>query len=320
MSPKSDPRTGAAEIADGVFVFTSGAYAMTSTVVLGARPGASAGGASATERAGGSAGVPGGGRSGARPALLVDPGYFPSEIERIAAFLEDAGAVCRRIVLTHSDWDHVVGAARWPEAAIVASSVFPARVAAEGERIARSLHDFDEKLYVRREPPFRIPEPTSLVGSPSDLVGEGPAAHFLPAGGHTPDGLLTLFRESGVLAAGDHLSDREIPFVGDSVGAYRETLGAVRRLAERGEARLLVPGHGDVCGPEGILERIDEDLDYLDRLETWVREVHRTVATVEGILERCDEVVFRKGWENPDVHAEHRANVARVARQVGAAY
>jgi glyoxylase-like metal-dependent hydrolase (beta-lactamase superfamily II) len=292
----TDPRSGAAEIADGVFVFTSGAYAMTSTVVLGERPGA----------------------RGVRPALLIDPGYFPSEIERIAAFLEDVGAVASRIMLTHSDWDHVAGAARWPGTAVVASSEFPARVASDGERIERSLRAFDEKLYVRREPPFSIPEPASLAGSPSDLVWEGPRTHLLPAGGHTTDGLMALFRESGILACGDHLSDHEIPFVGDTVAAYRETLGAARQLVARGEARLLVPGHGDVCGPDGILERIDEDLDYLDRLERWAREVLRTVDSVAGILDRCDEVVFRKGWDNPDIHAEHRSNVARLARQLGA--
>jgi len=306
MTRSPDPRTGAAEIADGVFVFTSGAFAMTSTVVL-----------DADARAAGRAAGRAPGSPSARPALLVDPGYFPAEIERIAAFLEDAGAVPSRIVLTHSDWDHVAGAARFPDARVVASSMFPVRAASDGERIARSLRAFDEKLYVRREA-FEIPDPASLAGSPSDLVWDGPSVHLLPAGGHTSDGLMTLFRESGVLAAGDHLSDREIPFIGDSAFAYRETLAAVRRLVARGEARLLVPGHGDVCGPDEILARIDEDLDYLDRLESWVREVLRTVDTVPGILERCGEVVFRKGWDNPDIHAEHRANVTLVARGLGA--
>src|SRR6185436_4643912 len=96
-----DPRSGAAEIANGVFVFTSGAFAMTSTVVLGGKTAASADG-----------GTGGAKRARARSALLVDPGYFPSEIERIAAFLEDADAECTHVVLTHSDWDHVTGAAR----------------------------------------------------------------------------------------------------------------------------------------------------------------------------------------------------------------
>jgi glyoxylase-like metal-dependent hydrolase (beta-lactamase superfamily II) len=290
MKRSPDSRSGAAEIADGVFVFTSGAFAMTSTIVLGASAG----------------------------ALLIDPGYFPSDIERIAAFLEDQGAAAVRIVLTHSDWDHVAGAARWPQASVVASSMFPVRAKTDGERIERSLRAFDEKLYVRRDPAFAIPEPASLVGSLSDLVWDGPAAHLLPAGGHTTDGLMTLFRESGVLAAGDHLSDREIPFIGDSMPAYRETLAAARRLVMREEARTLVPGHGDVCGPDEILARIDEDLDYLDRLDAWVREVRRTIDTVPGILERCEEVVFRKGLDNPDVHAEHRANVALIARGMGA--
>src|SRR5262249_7933746 len=143
MIPAPDPRTGAAEIADGVFVFTSGAFAMTSTVVLGAMGGPV--GADGRAGAGGAGAKVG---RGARPALLIDPGYFPSEIERIAAFLEDAGAVAARIVLTHSDWDHVAGAARWPEAPVVTSSMFPVRARSDGERIDRSLRAFDEKLYV----------------------------------------------------------------------------------------------------------------------------------------------------------------------------
>ena len=57
--------------------------------------------------------------------------------------------------------------------------------------------------------------------------------------------------------------------------------------------------------------------DYLSRLDGWVRETRRTVDTVEGILERCDEVVFRKGANNPDVRDEHRSNVALLARAMG---
>src|SRR4030095_3123348 len=124
MIPSPDPRSGAAEIAEGIFVFTSGAFAMTSTVVLGGEGG---GGAGVGAR--GASGGPRGARRapGPRPPLLIAPGSSPSDTERIAAFLEDTGAFASRIVLTHSDWDHVAGAARWPGAAVVAASMFPVR-------------------------------------------------------------------------------------------------------------------------------------------------------------------------------------------------
>lgn len=288
-----DPLSGAREVAPGVFVFTSGAYALNSGVVLG----------------GASPGCPG--------ALLVDPGYFPGDLDRIAGFLESRGHEASRILLTHSDWDHVTGPVRFPRASVIASSLYPPRVESDGERIVRSLEELDRKLYVRREPPFAIPLPDSLVGSPCDLVWDGPPARLVTAGGHTPDGLMLILREPRLLFAGDHLSDREIPFVGESVEAYVATLAAVRSLVSRGEVETLVPGHGDVCARREILERLDEDADYLSRLDSWVHETRRIVDSIDGILERCDEVVFRKGWGSPDVHAEHRANVARHANHLG---
>ena len=52
-------------------------------------------------------------------------------------------------------------------------------------------------------------------------------------------------------------------------------------------------------------------------LDAWVRETARTVTTVAGLIERCEEVVFGKGWGNPGIHAEHRANIALHARSMG---
>lgn len=287
--PVPDSIYGAAEVGPGIHVFTSGAYAMTSGAVMGARD-----------------------------CLLIDPGYFPSEIERIDAFVEARGSSVGRVLLTHSDWDHIVGAGRWPGAAIVASSAFPQRARSDGERIARALADFDRKMYVRRERAFIFPEPTTLAGSPSDIVWEGPRLHLVPAPGHTSDCLMTIAVDARLLFAGDYLSDREIPFVGDSLESYRETLSRVRGLVLADDIELLVPGHGDPCGRAGLLERIEEDLDYLNRLEEWTRGTFRSVKRLEGLLDRADEVVFRKGADNPDVLAEHRANVALLARRLGA--
>ena len=300
------------ELATGVFVHRSEAFAMNAGIVLGAGRGHSA---MAGDAIAGAAPDPSRGGTGA--ALLIDPAFFPFDLERIAGFLEERGCGAAWIVLTHSDWDHLVGITRWPEAKVVASSELPARAAREQERNARSLERIDRMLYVDRENPLPLPRPATLVGSPSDLVWQGRAVHLFPAGGHTSDGLMILLREEKILFAGDHLSDLEIPFVGDSISAYGETLGFVRRLAARGEIDTLVPGHGGVCGRDGILERLDEDADYLVRLDRWVRETRRTVETIEGLLERCDEVVYRKGTGNPDIEAEHRGNVAGLARALG---
>src|SRR5437870_2703361 len=127
MSSAVDLLSGAREIAPGIFVFTSGAYALNSGAVLapggsGSNAGISAENPSARTSP---AGEPSAARRVSRPSLLIDPGYFPADLERIAAFLTASDAGASRILLTHSDWDHVAGAARWPDATVVASSDYP---------------------------------------------------------------------------------------------------------------------------------------------------------------------------------------------------
>src|SRR4029079_2933321 len=94
---------------------------------------------------------------------------------------------------------------------------FPRGPPREETRNTQTLARMDQKLYVERAEPLALPQPTTLVGSPSDRDWEGPPVALSPAGGHTPDGLMMLLRRERILFAGDHLSDREIPFVGDSI-------------------------------------------------------------------------------------------------------
>ncbi len=73
--------------------------------------------------------------------------------------------------------------------------------------------------------------------------------------------------DSGVLVAGDMLSDLEIPLLdtmaANPLGDYRTGL---QRLAAVPGVRWLVPGHGHVCDAAGFRRRIDADRRYLDLL------------------------------------------------------
>src|SRR5437870_1335931 len=52
-------------------------------------------------------------------ACLVDPGIYPDEIEAIARFVAERGAITQAIILTHSHWDHILGPEHFPGVRII---------------------------------------------------------------------------------------------------------------------------------------------------------------------------------------------------------
>jgi glyoxylase-like metal-dependent hydrolase (beta-lactamase superfamily II) len=201
-----------------------------------------------------------------RACLVLDPAYFPRELEAIAARVREIGAA-EAVAFTHGHWDHVMGHAALPGAPVWVSRVLADRIAAGDARTMRSLDDareFDSRWYVPR--PAGYPWPAALRGvADGDRVeSAGIALRALHLAGHSPDGLGLVVEESGLLLVGDHLSPCEIPFV-DDAAAYRATLERLLGLLE-GEVREVIPGHGHRLGAAEASAIARADLEYLDRL------------------------------------------------------
>jgi glyoxylase-like metal-dependent hydrolase (beta-lactamase superfamily II) len=66
---------------------------------------------------------------------------------------------------------------------------------------------------------------------------------------------------------GDYLSRIEIPWISEngSLADYRATLARLGPLLE--EAETVVPGHGPPHGGDVTSRLVEEDLEYLNRLE-----------------------------------------------------
>jgi hypothetical protein len=79
-------------------------------------------------------------------------------------------------------------------------------------------------------------------------------------------------RWCGVLCVGDYLSRVEIPMIhpGGSIADYRSTLARLAPLVEA--ADTIVPGHGAPNDRDTALRILDEDVDYLDALESGVEK------------------------------------------------
>jgi hydroxyacylglutathione hydrolase len=240
------------EIAPGVLVATAEAYTTTSTVVT----------------------------DGARGCLVIDPAVSVAEVAGLAADLAAAGLVPQAGFATHPHWDHVL----WSrDLGDVPRYATPAAVrTAETERaglvsgVQDSAPGHDLELFGR------------LVALPGGSIPwGGPAAQVIFHVGHAPGLGAVFLPDTGVLMAGDMLSDIEIPILDldqpDALGSYRTGLD---RLAAVPGVRWLVPGHGHVTDAAGLRRRLNADYHYVDLLAAgqpfedprtapyWLRDVH----------------------------------------------
>jgi glyoxylase-like metal-dependent hydrolase (beta-lactamase superfamily II) len=198
--------------------------------------------------------------------FVVDSPIFPDELEVLPALLAQAGFPFSGLLVTHADWDHLLGRLAFPDAAIGCAETTAARLTGEPGAAQRELRRFDEEHYVERERPLALGQVQALPVPGSIGIGEH-ELEVIPADGHTADGMAIWVPWARVLVCGDYLSPVEIPMIseGGSRDGYRATLERLRPYVA--QADRVVPGHGavlDAVRAEAILR---EDLNYLDTLE-----------------------------------------------------
>jgi glyoxylase-like metal-dependent hydrolase (beta-lactamase superfamily II) len=203
-------------------------------------------------------------RSGSE-AFVVDSPVLPDELEVLPAVLEQSGFPFSGLLVTHADWDHLLGRYAFGDATIGCAETTAARLAGEPGAAQRSLRDFDERHYVQRPGPLGLGSVQALpVPGRIDIGGHDVELH--PADGHTADGMAVWAEWVGVLCCGDYLSPVEIPMLsaGGSRSAYLATLARLEPLV--GAATWVVPGHGEPLDSARALAILREDRAYLEAL------------------------------------------------------
>ena len=218
-----------AEAAPGVWVATSRRYVTTSTVLL----------------------------DGSGGAVVIDPAWDPDELAAIPADLAVLGVGCVAGRATHEHYDHVLwhpdlgDVPRWSSAGTVAhlSQARETLLAPLAEFLTPDLIEIAGRL---------VPLPDG------SLPWAGPRADCIEHDAHSPAHIALFLPVSGVLVAGDMLSDVELPMPqGDeTLEHYAAGLAALRDAVWAAE--VLIPGHGTVT--RAPRERFDDDMRYLDDL------------------------------------------------------
>ena len=233
-------------------------------------------------------------RSG-EEAFAIDSPVLPDELELLPAIAEQAGFSVVGLLATHADWDHVLGAYAFPEAALGVAESSAARLRDEPGAAQRGLRDFDEAMYVERPRPLGIGDvqPLPVPGH----LGVGDAELELhEATGHTADGMAVWVPWAEVLVCGDYLSPVEIPMLspGGSVAAYLATLDRLEPLVA--DATAVVPGHGQPLDGVRALAILREDRAYLEALRDRGADAPLPLA--------------RRTREQKRIHGENAARVA----------
>jgi glyoxylase-like metal-dependent hydrolase (beta-lactamase superfamily II) len=240
-------------------------------------------------------------------ACLVDPGITADEVAALLDRLD--GAALRSVILTHSDWDHVLGPEHLPRSTVVAHESYPTKLDPVGVRVF--LARLERRAGVERKHVFEPPLPDLTFTASTTLEVGGLTLHLEHAPGHTADMLTVYEPASCTLWAADVLSDVEIPLVAHDLEAYERTL---ERIAEL-EVATLVPGHGTPTSDAAdIRRRLGEDRSYLAELRTGVADAIRSGLGLEKTVTALERIALRRSPEDDSVH---RLNVETAYAGLG---
>lgn len=236
-------------------------------------------------------------RDGAR--LMVDPGIAPWEVRSAAA-----GRPVDHVLITHADWDHVLGIPMLPEATVHAGAAAAERIASgeAWESVVAEARSFCIPLDGLG--PLRVDD----VLDPPCETAFGPwAASVWATPGHTDDCITTLVPDEQLMVAGDYLSPLEIPYAYDSVAAYRGTLAVLARLIEEHRPRWVAIGHGAPLTADQARTVADEDIAYLDAVLAY--------AAGGGDPDAPEAVAHpqRGGAEDEDAHGNNVRDACKAA-------
>jgi cyclase len=163
----------------------------------------------------------------------------------------------RALVNTHHHGDHTHGNYLFRPATVIGHERCREQVLAFGHPSWAGVFTAIDFGRLDLEPPW-VTFTDRLDVHVDDLLVE---LHYIGTPAHTTNDVVAWIPERRVLFAGDLAFNGGTPFV--VMGSVSGSLAAIERLAAF-EAETVVPGHGDVCGPD-VFDGIRRYLEFVQR-------------------------------------------------------
>lgn len=206
--------------------------------------------------------------------LLIDPGITGQERADLATDLRELGQPVVAGFSTHPDWDHVLWHKSFGEVPRYGTA---ACAAAMSELL--STPDWEARVSEMLPPEIADDFPLDLFGlitplpeGATQFPWDGPDLRILEHRGHSSGHAALLIEGSGVLVAGDMLSDILMPFLDlDAPDQIADYLAALQLFEDdAGTVTAVIPGHGSVGGAGQVRLRIEQDRAYVRALRDGV--------------------------------------------------
>jgi len=239
-------------------------------------------------------------------AVLIDTLLYPEETATIKRFVEERlGTTIRHVINTHFHADHTTGTCLFPNAQIVSHRLCRELLQTRGreslERMQASSPEFSSVELVLPNIVFDD-EITLTVGQTTFDLWSSP--------GHSADSIVVLVQDVNVLFAADTVMP--IPYFVD--GKFDDFVSSLQRL-QNNNYENIVQGHGEVILRGEVNQKVDSDLEYLEKLESAV-----DAAMAEQVKDIADHITIEDCGKSPillngAVQQLHRQNVNRLVKQ-----
>jgi cyclase len=187
--------------------------------------------------------------------VLVDAGVTAAEAVKMRELIEGVGGEkVKYVVNTHFHGDHTFGNQVFADALIIGHENAP-------ERMKSSKPNVEG---------FILTLPSLVLGGNATLhLGDRTFEILRFDPGHTDTDLALFVPEEGLLVTGDLVFHNMVPYVAPAHGAdIYGWISNMDKLAELGDkVKTVVPGHGEVGGPEILGKQKQFFLDLLDEVK-----------------------------------------------------
>jgi glyoxylase-like metal-dependent hydrolase (beta-lactamase superfamily II) len=229
--------------------------------------------------------------------LVVDTAMGPANGDFVREEARRLGGSRRTyLTLTHFHPEHGFGAQSFTgDSTILYNRAQADELAASGQEFIELFKTFGPEVAELLEP-VELVQPHETYEGRKELDLGGRVVELVDFGGaHTKGDQIVLLPAESVLFAGDLVENRFFPIVFGDVADGPRWIETLDRLAGLG-ASTIVPGHGEVGGPELITDQ----RDYLIHVRDLVAE--RAGDDVDAVAEELGPQIRERyaSWDNPE--------------------